>query len=263
MRRMHSLPTKIGLIVAAALLIAPGVVSAADKQGEEYHRDYIYGVPENPTEAWILSSGGRLYDNWISALDAEKPPATHPAWPASNTKHEGASTWRCKSCHGWDLRGKDGAYGTGSYKTGIGGVGAWAGKDPEEIHKVLMNSTHGFTHDMIPPDAMLRIAAFVSRGQADVAAYIGMDKSVKGNAERGAAKFQTICASCHGFDGKAMDWGDADAPGFVGTEANANPWEVLHKIRFGHPGVEMVSMAAFPLEEAIDILAYAKTLPVK
>ncbi len=262
MRSMSFLPGKMGMLVAAALFLAPAAILAADKEDEEYHRDYIYGVPENPTEAWILSSGGRLYDNWFAALDAEKPAGTHPAWPASNTK-TGAVTWRCKSCHGWDYQGKDGAYGKGSYKTGIKGVRAWAGKDPAAIHKILMNDTHGFTHDMIPLDAMLRIAAFVSRGQADVAAYIGMDKSVKGNAERGAAKFQTICASCHGFDGRALDWGDADSPGFVGTEANANPWEVLHKIRAGHPGVEMVSMAAFPLEDALDILAYTQTLPVK
>lgn len=146
---------------------------------------------------------------------------------------------------------------------GAAGLAAQAGKDPEDIDKFLMNDTHGFTHDMIPPDAMQRLAAFVSRGQVDVAAYIGMDKSVKGNAERGAAKFQTICASCHGFDGRALDWGDADSPGFVGTEAKANPWEVLHKIRFGHPGVEMVSMASFPLEDALDILAYTQTLPAK
>jgi thiosulfate dehydrogenase len=253
----------IGVLIAAALFLAPAAVLATDREDEEYHRDYIYGVPEVPTEAWIMSSGGRLYDNWINALDADAPEATHPTWPASNTKKKGAVTWRCKSCHGWDYRGRDGAYSKGSYKTGITGVRAWAGKDPEAIHKILMNDTHGFTHDMIPLDAMQRIAAFVSRGQVDVAAYIGMDKSVKGNAERGAATFQTVCASCHGFDGRALDWGDDDEPGFVGTEANANPWEVLHKIRFGHPGVEMVSMAAFPLEDALDILAYTQTLPVK
>ncbi len=263
MRLMFFSPVKMGMLVAAALFLAPAAILAADKEDEEYHRDYIYGVPENPTEAWIMSSGGRLYDNWINALDADEPAGTHPAWPASNTKKEGAVTWRCKSCHGWDYRGKDGAYSKGSYKTGITGLRAWAGKDPEEIHKILMNDTHGFTYDMIPLDAMQRIAAFVSRGQADVAAHISMDKSVKGNAERGAARFQTICASCHGFDGRALDWGDSDEPGFVGTEANANPWEVLHKIRSGHPGVEMVSMASFPLEEALDILAYTQTLPVK
>ncbi len=263
MKRKTSYPRGVGLAIAAALFLAPISTLAADREDEEYHRDYIYGVPENPTEAWVITSGGRLYDNWINALDADKPEATHSAWPASNTKKKGAVTWRCKSCHGWDYRGKDGAYSQGSYKTGIKGIREWVGKHPNEIHTVLMNETHGFTHEMIPLDAMKRIAVFVSKGQVDMPAYIGMDKSVKGNVERGAAKFQTVCASCHGFDGTALNWGDDDDPGFVGTEANANPWEVMHKIRFGHPGVEMVALAAFPLEDVLDILAYTRTLPVK
>jgi thiosulfate dehydrogenase len=50
-------------------------------------------------------------------------------------------------------------------------------------------------------------------------------------------------------------------PGYVGTEASANPWEVLHKIRNGHPGVEMISLAAFPLQVSLDVLAYTRTLP--
>jgi hypothetical protein len=49
----------------------------------------------------------------------------------------------------------------------------------------------------------------------------------------------------------------------VGTESNANPWEVFFKIRHGHPGVEMVSLAAFSHQDAADVLAYAKTLPQK
>jgi len=49
----------------------------------------------------------------------------------------------------------------------------------------------------------------------------------------------------------------------VGTEANANPWEVFFDIRHGHPGVEMVSLAAFSMEDAANVLAYAKALPQK
>jgi mono/diheme cytochrome c family protein len=77
------------------------------------------------------------------------------------------------------------------------------------------------------------------------------------------AVFQTTCAACHGFDGRALDWGDADEPGHVGTEANANPWETLHKIRNGHPGVEMISLRAFDIGISADLLAYTRTLPVK
>ena len=75
--------------------------------------------------------------------------------------------------------------------------------------------------------------------------------------------FQNVCAACHGFDGRALDWGDEDNPGFVGTEAQANPWEVLHKIRAGHPGAEMPAMMAFPIQDQVDLLSYTQTLPAK
>ena len=251
--------------VALALILAPGVPQQAtgSERDEEYHRDYIFGAPAEPSDAWVLASGARLYDNWISALGMDKPTTTHAAWPASNTKKKGAVTWRCKSCHGWDYRGKDGAYAKGSYKTGIGGIRAWAGKDPAAIQKVIMSGIHGFTYDMIPEEAMVRLATFVSRGQVDAAAYIAADKSVKGDAGRGRGIFQNTCAACHGFDGKALNWGSEEKPGYVGTEAKANPWEVLHKIRAGHPGVEMPSLMAWPLQDAVDVLAYTRTLPAK
>jgi thiosulfate dehydrogenase len=238
-------------------------ISSEEERDEEYHRDYIYGVPADPSDAWTLAKGARLYDNWISSLDAEAPEETHPAWPSSNTKKKGKVTWRCKSCHGWDYAGKDGAYAKGSYKTGIKGVRDFAAKDPADIHRIIMNETHGFTHDMIPEDAMWRIAAFVSKGQIDVSQYVNADKTVLGDAENGKPIFQNVCAACHGFDGRALDWGDEEEPGYVGTEAQANPWEVLHKIRAGHPGVEMPAMMAFPTQYQVDLLKYTQTLPAK
>lgn len=252
----------------AVLILSPFAfyVSAqsvfTSERDEEYHRDYIYGAPSEPHEAWILAKGARLYDNWFSSLDVDGPETTHPAWPASNKK-TGAVTWRCKSCHGWDYAGADGAYGKGSYKTGIGGVRAFAGKDPAEIQKVIMNDTHGFTNEMIPEDAMLWIATFVSKGQIDVGKYVKADKSVLGDQARGKAIFQNVCAACHGFDGKALNWGDDKEPGYVGTEAQGNPWETLHKIRAGHPGVEMPALMAFSVQDQVDLLAYAQTLPAK
>ena len=251
------------------LLLSPFAFSLSvqsvfsSERDEEYHREYIYGAPSEPSEAWILAKGARLYDNWFSSLDADKPKATHPAWPASNTKKKGAVTWRCKSCHGWDYSGADGAYGKGSYKTGIKGVRAFAGKDPAEIQKIIMNDTHGFTKEMIPEDAMLWIATFVSKGQIDVGKYVKPDKSVLGDEAPGKAMFQNVCAACHGFDGKALNWGDDKDPGFVGTEAQGNPWETLHKIRGGHPGVEMPAMMALPVQDQVNLLKYTQTLPAK
>jgi mono/diheme cytochrome c family protein len=265
---MLSKSIKIGLFtsMAGALAVVAfslGERALASEDDEAYHRDYIYGAPSEPSGAWVLAKGGRLYDNWFSSLDVDKPDSTHPLWPASNTKKEGAVTWRCKSCHGWDYSGADGAYGKGSYKTGIKGVRAYAGKDPSEIHQIIMSEAHGYTHDMIPKEAMLWIAAFVSQGQVDVSEYIKPDKTVLGDPERGKALFQNICASCHGFDGRAFNWGDEKEPGYVGTEAQANPWEVLHKIRAGHPGVEMPALMALPIQDQVDVLSYSKTLPAE
>ncbi len=227
---------------------------------EEHETYYVRGFPAEPSEAWVIAMGGRIYDNWMSALEADDPQATHPAWPASNSK-TGKATWRCKSCHGWDLRGKDGAYGSGSYKTGIKGVRDVVGLDPNKIQAIIMDDTHTFTHEMIPEPYMKWVAAFLSKGQYDITPYVSDSGEVSGSPDRGKSIFQNICAACHGYNGTALDWGEDGEHAYVGTESNANPWEVFFKIRHGHPGVEMVSLAAFSHQDAADVPAYAKTLP--
>ncbi len=258
------LPMFAAAVALLALICAPLSAVADTKEDEEYHRDYIYGVPSEPTEAWIMSRGGRLYDSWFNAQGLDKPETTHPAWPASNTKQKGNTTWRCKSCHGWDYRGRDGKYATGSYQTGIAGVLSAKGKSVDTISAAIRGGPHGFTEEMIPDEQLRFLAAFVSRGLDDMNRYIDPKSgAVKGDPKKGAGTFQTNCAACHGFDGRALDWGDPGDPGFVGTEANANPWEVLHKIRNGHPGSEMISLRAFDIQVSLDLLAYTRTLPVK
>ncbi len=254
-----------GAGLATAMLASNGLADEDTRSdgNESYHHDYIYGVPDQPTQAWQLASGGRIYDSWFAALDREPPAKTHPAWPEFNLRKMGAQTWRCKSCHGWDYKGIDGQYGTGSYKTGIKGVSDLAGGDPDAVVRALGDDIHGFTDEMIPPDAKRRVALFLTSGQHDTDAVIALDGAARGTASQGASVYQTVCAACHGFDGRALNWGDEVEPGYVGTEANANPWEVLHKIRNGHPGHEMISLRAFPLQVAVDVLAYAQSLPVK
>ncbi|MBT8457871.1 MAG: hypothetical protein HKO95_04910 [Rhodobacteraceae bacterium] len=249
--------TKTTALIAAFLIAGPAI---AQEHDESYHADYIFGAPQEPTDAWIITRGGRLYDNWYATQDMDAPENTHPAWPTSNSR-TGATTWRCKSCHGWDYRGADGKYGTGSYETGIAGVMGYSG-DAAALEAVLRD--HGYSEDMIPSEQSQYIAAFLAQGLDDMNAVIDFDTGeVPGDTGHGAAIFQTNCAACHGFDGRSLDWGDADEPGYVGTEANANPWEVLHKIRNGHPGVEMTSLRAFDLQDAVDVLAYTRTLPEK
>lgn len=257
----------LGLGGSTTLVYADGKATHSDGQTphhmEDRHKEYVFGAPKSPTAEWTMASGGRLYDNWMSSSDRQAPAGTHPAWPSTNKK-TGAVTWRCKSCHGWDYKGAAGQYGSGSYKTGIGGVLHMQGTAPEKILATLRNETHRFTPQMITDAEALRLGMFLSRGLHDADAYIDAQSGVPiGLASRGARYFQNVCAACHGYQGTKLDWGTPGEPAYVGTEANANPWEVLHKIRNGHPGHEMVAMRTFPMDVSIDILAYIRTLPRK
>ena len=62
-----------------------------------------------------------MYDKWWTVNGATAPTGNHPLYPAAGQK-SGADTWRCKECHGWDNKGKDGAYSSGSHFTGLNGV---------------------------------------------------------------------------------------------------------------------------------------------
>lgn len=216
------------------------------------------------SETWAIAEGGKLYDNWAKVLyfDTSGLP-THPLYPAAG-KQAGATTWRCKECHGWDYRGKDGSYAKGSHFTGIKGLRAVAGQSVDRIAAVVRGKEHGYTAALLPDGALAALALFVSRGQVDVEQHIDRTtRKAKGDAARGARFYQTICAVCHGFDGKAINFGSPDSPEFIGTVAVANPWETLHKIRNGQPGVPMVSLGALEDRDIDDILAYTQTLPEK
>lgn len=255
--------------VLLAGILAGSVGGTADAENDlrdyahsEEAQEYIHGTPEQPTDTWVLSSGGRIYDNWWNALDKEPPQTTHPSYPATG-KTTGASTWRCKECHGWDYRGVDGVYGSGSHYTGIKGIYGAIGANEAAIAALIRDPVHGYTEEMINEEELKRLAAFVSRGQADISRYVNLEtrEIIWGDLNRGRAIFQSICAACHGFDGRALDWGDGDEHAYIGTEAFAAPDEVFGKIMNGHPGVAMINLRAFGPEAAHDVLSYAATLP--
>lgn len=203
-----------------------------------------------------ISYGGKLYDKWFKVVKAPTPEDTHMAWPASNTKKEGNVTHRCKSCHGWDYMGKDGAYASGSYKTGITGLRNHAGGDPAKVVAILNDQVHGFTGKM-DAATMSAIAMFVTQGQVDMDAYIDRaSKKAKGDPSKGKDYYGTLCTNCHGSDGKLPK----DMPALGGL-ANGNPWEVLHKILNGQPGENMPALRALPRDVAADVLAYLQSLP--
>jgi thiosulfate dehydrogenase len=247
--------------VALSLLLAP--LPAAAQQGAPLRAE---ADARYDPDLWDIARGGQLYDDWAAALDKEPPAQSHPSYPPVG-KRKGGATWRCKECHGWDYMGEDGAYGRGGHYTGVKGIRRMAGRPVEDIVGIFTDDTHRYTTEMLPEPAMRKLALFVSRGQIGMDQYIDRStKRARGGLKRGASFFQTICAICHGFDGAEMIskretelavFGDR---GFLGTIANNNPWETLHKIRNGQPGVGMVALRVLSTQDQVDVLAYMQTL---
>jgi thiosulfate dehydrogenase len=217
-----------------------------------------YAKDNSVDESSQINYGGQLYDKWFKVMPgAKKPTSTHKSYQG---KKQGNTTWRCKECHGWDYKGVNGAYAKGSHFSGIKGVNEYAGKDIKDIKKVILNDTHGFKN-IFGEKEINSLALFISKGQIDTSSFIDMKtKKVTGDKIAGAKLYNGICASCHGMNGDQINFKEAPTEIYVGDAARGNPWETLHKIRFGHPGSFMTSLFILPEQSQIDILSYIVTL---
>ncbi|MEA3292152.1 MAG: c-type cytochrome [Pseudomonadota bacterium] len=206
-----------------------------------------------------IGRGGRLYDNWEIELDESPPFNRHPLYPEESRYAENTEkTWRCAECHGWDYRGKAGAYGEGKHFTGIKGVDQMKGVAAERIISVLTDKRHGYGKLFDNRD-LNDLAAFVGQGQLDMDDFIDRETGkAKGNPDKHKELYQTLCATCHGVQGGKIRTMPA-----LGKAANANPWLTLHKMLNGHPDEEMPAMRAFDMSTTIDVLSYIQTLPKK
>jgi thiosulfate dehydrogenase len=218
-----------------------------------------------------ISEGGVMYDNWMKAMGVDVPEGDHPLWSTQTTNtRSGADTWRCKECHGWDYKGKDGAYGSGSHQTGFKGVWDSSSMSAEELTAWLngtMNPDHNFVGEgMLGETQVQMMVAFLQSEKIDTNVFVDVDGTVTdGNPELGAEFYSTFCEYCHGEDGTALNFGSDTEPEFVGTVASDNPWEFVHKVSYGHPGAVMPSgiNMDWSLQDIIDLLTHAQTLPVK
>lgn len=215
----------------------------------------------------IIAEGGRLYDKWWAEYDLTKPQSTHPSYPAIGKK-SGANTWRCKECHGWDYKGASGAYAKGSHHTGIKGVANSKNKNIREIIAILKNNTHRY-NNVMNDYGLLRIASFLKYGQIDISAYINKEtKLVNGNTERGKTIFNESCKECHASDGRGRNFKTANNPEYIGTVSVKNPWEAIHKIRYGQPGAFVMGdpmphmNEQLSLKDQLNLLSYMQTLPI-
>jgi len=220
-----------------------------------------------------VTRGGLLYDMWWRVVPgAAEPKSDQPLWALQTTnKRNGSVTWRCKECHGWDYKGKDGAYGSGSRVTGFTGVwDAAQKKSAEQLAASLRgtpNDKHNFSSVLRSAD-IADLANFLKNGLLDIGKHVDYKtrQPIGGDAGRGKALY-ALCGACHGPDGKNLNFGTDKSPEYVGTIAKANPQEFLHKIWVGQPGSNPTMPAALVMgwssNQVVDVLAYSQTLPEK
>ena len=259
------------IIVVLIILSAVAVLYAEMEMGMGMH-DHApvpYSV-EQFTDEMHISRGGQLYDNWWrTKIDIDKPDGDHPLWKTQSTnKRKGYSTYRCKECHGWDYRGKAGAYGKGSHFTGFKGVyAASQTMSIKELEAALRGSTnkgHDFSVYLADND-ISDLAMFMKRGVIDLTDFVNSyGVVIKGNENNGGYIFMNKCMTeCHGRTGQMINFGDEKKPEFVSTIAKKNLWEFIHKIRSGQPGTRMRSaiILKWSDDDIRDLLVYARILP--
>lgn len=201
-----------------------------------------------------IARGGRLYDAWYIENKAGKPDDPNPVYP-KDAKYE-KDSWRCKECHGWDYKGKDGAYGSGRRATGIKGIRGAAGKDSAAIAAILRDKNHPYKETMLTERDVTDLANFVSKGQFDADKVIDApSKKAKGDLAKGEIYYNTLCAGCHGLDGKKVTTGPA-----LGSQAG-NPALILHKAYNGQPNEAMPALRSLDPQIGVDLVAYVQTLP--
>jgi mono/diheme cytochrome c family protein len=225
-------------------------------------------VPANGPVEGDAINGGRIYNNWMLALDKSPPAGEHPLWQEQSTNpRSGVVTWRCVECHGWDYKGAEGSYSeNSSHYTGFPGLGNAIGSSHDEVMAWLdgsNNPDHNFLF-YTTSIAVEDLAAFLRTQQIDMDLVIDPSTGVAlGDWENGGLIYTESCAGCHAASGAKINFGSVANPLFVGDLAEAEPWRTVHVIRFGTPGGHMPASEelGWSLSRVADVLAYAQTLP--
>lgn len=256
---LQMLKNCVAATLAAALymLSLPQTPASAELIPQE--KEVLEGTEHEFGDAFIVSLGGKLYDDFWQGSGASPPTRRNPAFPSDITAND-TDSWRCVSCHGWDYDGADKTTGSEQQHRQFVSLRHLQGVDPFKVTELFARShadhpvqrTGGLPLDLI--------VLFVSVGQYQTRNLQSYKPPTPAHVNRGRDIFEGVCMSCHDPDGKS---GFEMHPGIrrsLGWLARNKPKRSMHKIVNGVPGQSMLALRF--LEEAVisDLLAYLKTL---
>ncbi len=236
---------RIAAALSAALLLAAPF--ALPRPAEAQSPDTELGP------IFLLSLGGKLYDDFWTVLDQSPPAERNPAVPADSGINA-RETWRCATCHGWDYSGAR-----------IGGVAFpglldLAGTDVDAIKQKILDPSHPFPASEIPDLGLDLLSFFIRDGLYDRADFLDEKGQSVGNPELGRDIFEGACMNCHQLDGRRFLRGERGDRSSLGWVVRNRPEQALHKIINGVPAAEMLSLRFLSREEIADLVAYLQVL---
>jgi thiosulfate dehydrogenase len=202
---------------------------------------------------FLLSLGGKLYDDLWMVLDQPTPEGRNPAVPA-DPGVDNRSTWRCATCHGWDYRGATVGDVTFPGLTGL------AGSDAADIQQKIVDAKHPFPGKDVPDLGLELLSIFVRDGLYDRDDFLDADGQATGDPEIGRDIFEGACINCHQLDGRRFLRGERGDRSSLGWVVRNRPEQALHKILNGVPAAEMLSLRFLAREPLSDLLAYLQAL---
>lgn len=242
---------KLFTILIASLLI----VNTGCKKDEEVDADAAaQAAAQAAFDAANGVNGAQLYDhplNFISASQTDYPNAY-------------TNFFRCKSCHGWDLKGQSGVLinkaSSATYPVAaVGNVYSWAHahsitevfaavkKTGGRIHSDVYDYTHPDYGKLLTDAQIWDVVKFLKETSHNVDDFYDMSTTgtyptgsrtfsnigKNGDATAGLATYNAKCKVCHGTDGMAIDIYCQGL--FLGEMFRHDPHEMHHKSVWGMP----------------------------
>lgn len=208
---------------------------------------------------FVVSLGGKLYDNLWTTTDTKPPAHRNPAFPPIPEISD-ADTWRCVSCHGWDYKGIDGERAVLGRHEAFKDLRHLVDKDQKSIADKIRSSHPSIPAKAIPDFVIDVLAVFISVGMYDRDSIIDDTNRISGDRDRGRDIFEGACMNCHRPDGRMPLRGEKGDRSSLGWIARNRPEQAVHKILNGVPGAEMLAVGFLEPHQIVNLLAYLQSL---